>query len=130
MEHPENGLYVAKVTDSEVRTLHADEDAVCDAQTHKLFQTRDMNRASQEQDVADKQRELAELKRLDDRQVAKRRRRFWYMIKDALGLISAALLVYCTYHWGLLVAVGSIAGCVVAACCRVMNYFAMKGEKT
>ena len=126
MEQPENGLYVARVTDDEVRMLHANEDSVCDFQTDKIFKDRDRLRADQEQDEATKQREAEEYARTSIRQAAKRKRRFWYMAKDVLGLVGAAVLVYCTYRWGLLVAVGSISGCLVAACSRICNYITMK----
>lgn len=126
MEHPENGLYVARVTDSEVRTLHADEDSICDAQTVKMFNDRNQSRADQEQAEADKHREAEEFARFTTRQAAKRKRRFWYMTKDVLGWLGAAALVYFTYRWGLLVAVGSIVGCVVAACSRIYNYITIK----
>ena len=126
MERPENGLYMARVTDDGIHTLHADEDAVCDAQTVKIFNDRDQSRADQEQAEADKHREAEEFARFTTRQAAKRKRRFWYMTKDVLGWLGAAALVYFTYRWGLLVAVGSIVGCVVAACSRIYNYITMK----
>lgn len=126
MEHPENGLYVARVTDGEVHALHADEDAVCDAQTVKMFKDRDQSRADKEQDEAAKQREAEEYFRSTTRQAAKRKRRLLYMTKDVLGWLGAAVLVYFTYRCGLLVAVGSIVGCVVAACSRIINYITIK----
>lgn len=126
MEHPENGLYVARVTDGGIHALHADEDAVCDAQTVKIFEDRDRIRADQEQDEADKHRAAEEYARFTTRQAAKRKRRFLYMAKDVLGWLGAAALVYFTYRWGLLVAVGSIVGCMVAACGRIYNYITIK----
>ena len=126
MEHPENGLYMARINDEESRTMFADEDALCDEQTRKMFKNRDQSRADQEQDEAAKQREAEEYARTSIRQAAKRKRRFLYMAKDVLGLVGAAVLVYSTYRWGLLVAVGSISGCLVAACSRICNYITMK----
>ena len=126
METPENGLYVACVTEGNVRTMHADEESVCDFQTDRIFKDRDRLRADQEQAEADKHREAEEYARFTNRQAAKRKRRFWYMAKDVLGWLGAAVLVYFTYRWGLLVAVGSIVGCMVAACGRIYNYITTK----
>ena len=121
MGYPENGLYMAHVTDDDVRTFYADEDAVCDAQTDRIFKDR-------KRDAADQMRAAEEQTRNAMRQAAKRKRRFWYVVKDVLGLVGAASMVYCTYRWGLLVAVGSIVGCMVALCFRIINYITMKGE--
>lgn len=126
MKHPENGLYMAHVTDDEVRTFHADEDAIYDAQTSKLFEKREQQRADQNQAEADKQRKAEEYARTATMQEARRKRRFWYMVKDVLGWLGAAILVYAAYRWGLLVVVGSIVGCVVAAWCRFYNFIVVK----
>lgn len=123
MNKPENGLYMAKVTDNDTTVLHADEDAVCDAQTSKLFQSRDQNRADDEQNSADKKREADELACKAARQSAKRKRRLWYMVKEVIGLFAAAALVCLTYCYGLYVAIAAVTGCVVAAVCRVTGYF-------
>ena len=116
MGYPENGLYMARVTDDDVRTFYADEDTVCDAQTDKIFKNRDQNRADREQIASDDQRRT-------DRQKAKHKRRFLYMIKDVLMLIGTATLVYLTNRFGLYVAIAAVTGCAVAAVCRITNYF-------
>ena len=56
MKKPENGVYVAKVTDDTVKTFHADENAVADAQTEKMFTNRDKAREDQKRDAAAKLR--------------------------------------------------------------------------
>lgn len=123
MGYPENGLYMARVTDDNVRTFYADEDTVCDAQTVKMFNDRDQSRADQEQAEADKHRQAEEFARFTTRQAAKRKRRFLYMIKDVLMLIGTATLVYLTNRFGLYVAIAAVTGCAVAAVCRITNYF-------
>lgn len=122
MKKPENGVYVAKVSDDGVETFHADENAVADAQTEKIFTERDRNRANQEQDAADKLRDAEKQQRKSGQEAAKRSRRRWYTVKDCMSLIVTALLVYCTYRFGQLVAIGAIVGCLVAAFCRVSNH--------
>ena len=111
----ENGLYVGRVTDSTVKMLHADEDAVCDMQTDKLFRERDKSREGQAK------QSLEEHDRIQ-KAAAKRRRQMWYLVKDCLCLCGTAVLVALTYRYGLYVAIAGVTGCSVAAVCRVMNY--------
>lgn len=122
MKKPDNGVYVAKVTDDTVQTFHADENAVADAQTEKMFTNRDKAREDQKRDAADKLRTAEMQQRKSGQEAAKRSRRRWYTAKDCASLIGTALLVYCTYRFGQLVAIGAIVGCLVAALCRVSNY--------
>ena len=126
MKKPDNGLYVAKVSDEGVETFHADENAVADAQTEKLFSNRDKSREDKKRDAADKLRTAEMQQRKSGQEAAKRSRRRWYMAKDCLGLIGTAVLVYCTYRWGQMVAIGAIVGCLVAAACRVTNHIEME----
>lgn len=121
MTQPENGLYMARVTDDTVKTMHADEDAVCDMQTDKLFKNRDQNLVDQEQDATDALRKAT-------RQAAKKKRQMLYLVKDCLGLCGTALLVMLTYRFGLYVAIAGVTGCTVAAVCRVMNYLERGGN--
>lgn len=115
MMKPENGLYMAEVTDEGTRMMHADENAVCDAQIGKMFQKKDESRQSMETTASEDQRKAA-------KQAAVRKRRLWCMVKDVSGLIGAAALVYLTYEFGLYVAIAAITGCIVAASCRVVGY--------
>lgn len=115
MTKPENGLYVARVTDDAVHTMHADEDAVCDHQTSKLFEDRDKLLEGQA-------KESVEAMERATRQAAKKKRHLLYLVKDCLGLCGTALLVMLTYRYGLYVAIAAVTGCTVAAVCRVMNY--------
>ena len=127
MGKPENGVYVAKVTDEAVHTFHADENALSDAQTAKMFTARDKERADTEKAamdaLRDKERAEAEHRRKVDREALKKKRQRWYMIKDCFTLLGTAALVYCTYRFGQMVAIGSIVGCIVAAVSRVTHYF-------
>ena len=129
MNKPNNGVYVAKVTDNEVQTFHADENTVADAQTEKIFTERNKNRANQEQDAADKLRDAENQLRKSDRQAAAKSRRRWYTAKDCAGLIGTAVLVYCTYRFGQLVAIGAVVGCLVAAACRITNHIENERSK-
>ena len=130
MKKPENGVYVAKVTDDTVKTFHADENAVADAQTEKIFTERDRNRANQEQDAADKLRDAEKQQRKSGQEAAKRSRRRWHTAKDCISLTGTAVLVYCTYRFGQLVAIGAIVGCLVAAACRITNHIENERRKT
>ena len=121
MNQPENGLYMARVTDDTVKTMHADEDAVCDMQTDKLFKNRDKCREGQ-------QKESVEATERANRQAAKKKRQLLYLVKDCLGLCGTALLVMLTYRFGLYVAIAGVTGCTVAAVCRVMNYLERGGN--
>ena len=122
MKKPENGVYVAKVTDDTVKTFHADENAMADAQTEKMFSNRDKAWEDQKRDAAAKLRTEEMQQRKSSQEDAKRSRRRWYTVKDCMSLIVTALLVYCTYRFGQLVAIGAIVGCLVAAVCRVSNH--------
>lgn len=128
MEKPENGVYVAKVTDDTVKTFHADENAVSDAQTTRIFTARDEARASQEKARADKLRVEEEHRRRTDRETLKKKRQRWFMVKDCATLLGTAALIYCTYRFGQLVAIGSIVGCIVAAGCRITNYIEKENQ--
>lgn len=130
MKKPENGVYVAKVTDDTVKTFHADENAVADAQTEKMFTNRDKAREDQKRDAEDKLRTAEMQQRKSGQEAAKRSRRRWYTAKDCAGLIGTALLVYCTYRFGQLVAIGAIVGCLVAAACRITNHIENERRKT
>lgn len=128
MERPENGVYMAKVTDDTVQTFHADENAVSDAQTARIFTARDEARAGLEKAAREKARADEENRRKVDREAHKKKRRRWFMLKDCTSLLFTAALIYCTYRFGQLVAIGSIVGCIVAAGCRITNY--IEKEKT
>lgn len=129
MNQPENGLYVARVADGWAHTFHADENSLADAQTKKIFTDRDKARADQERDAADEQRNAENQLRRSDRQAAAKSRRRWCVVKECAGLMGTAVLVYCTYRWGLLVAIGAIVGCIVAAVCRAANYIENERRK-
>ena len=120
MGKPENGFYAAKVTDEGVTTIHADEDAVCDHQTAKMFQDRDKCRGDEAKLSVEESQKAA-------RAAAKKKRQTWYMVKDVFSLIGTAALVFATYRFGLYVAIAAITGCVVAAGCRVTGYIEKLG---
>lgn len=115
MMKPENGLYMAEVTDEGAKMMHASEDAVCDAQIGKMFQKQGKERKCQEKTASDEQRKA-------ERIMAIKKRRMGCMVKDVAGLLSAAVLVYLTYVFGLYVAIAAITGCIVAASCRFVGY--------
>ena len=120
MEKPATGFYAARVTDGGTTVMHADEDAVCDHQTAKIFKDRDKCREGEEKLSVEESQKAA-------RAAAKRKRQLWYMIKDVAGLIGTAALVLATYRFGLYVAIAAITGCVVAAGCRVTGYIERQG---
>lgn len=115
----EKGLYLAHVSDDGVHTAHVEEDAVYDAQTSKMF--RDRNQAT-----AKKQRVEVKARRNAERCAAQRAQRFWTMIKECVWLTATIALVYCTYRWGLYVAISAIVGCSVALCCRIIHHITVK----
>ena len=115
MKDAEKGLYVAQVTDEGVKTIHADETAVVDAQIGKLFRKKNDSRAYEKQNATEDQQKANRLK-------AAQKRRRCCMIKDVAGLISGAVLVYLTYAYGLYIAIAAITGCIVAATCRIIGY--------
>lgn len=114
MDKPENGLYVARITDDGVKTMHADDNAVCDAQTDRMFKDRDKEREIQAKDVKEAQERASKA-------AAKRKRKILYLAKDCLSLCGTAFLVMLTYRFGQMVAIAAVTGCIVAAMCRVMN---------
>lgn len=111
----ENGLYMANVTDEGTKTMHASEDAVCDAQIGKMFKQQGQSRKNQEQTASEDQRKA-------NWQAAMQKRRRSCMVKDVAGLVTAAALVYLTYLYGLYIAIAAITACIVAASCRVIGY--------
>lgn len=115
----ENGAYYARVTGGRVVTVFADENAVQDAQMHKIFARRDKNRVDQQKEAAEKQRAA-------DRLALKKARKLRTMAKDCLWLGATAALVYCTYLWGVYAAIAAVTGCVVAIGCRIIHYITTK----
>lgn len=115
MNNPQKGIYMAKVTDDGITAMHADEEAVFDAQTEKMFSSRNLEHEAMLREAEEKARNAA-------RQAAKRKRRIWYTVKDVVSFVGTACLVYLTYRFGLYVAIAAIAGCLVAAGCRITNY--------
>lgn len=111
----EKGLYMASITEKGAKTMHASEDAVCDAQIGKMFQQQGKERKTQEKTASDDLRKA-------ERQAAMKKRRRCCMIKDVAGMLVAAALVYMTYTFGLSVAIAGITGCIVAAGCRIVGY--------
>ena len=65
----EKGLYMARVSDDTVFTVHADETVIYDAQTRKLFADRDKAKAEQLRTGAKEQRTA-------DREAQKKARKF------------------------------------------------------
>lgn len=116
MEKPENGLYVARITDDGAKAMHADENAVCDAQTDRMFKDRDKEREIQHREVKEAQERAS-------KSAAKRKRKILYLAKDVLSLCGTAFLVMLTYRFGQMVAIAAVTGCIVAALCRVANYY-------
>lgn len=115
MTNAEKGLYMAKVTDEGTKMMHADEDAVCDAQIGKLFKKQNENRETEKQNATEDQQKA-------NRLAVMKKRRLMCAVKEVSGLLGAAALVYLTYRFGLYVAIAAITGCIVAAVCRVMGY--------
>lgn len=116
------GAYFARVTGDRVYTVFADEDAVRDAQMCKLFAARD-------KDHAEQQRQAAEKQHMADRQALKKARKFRTTAKECLWLTATAALVYCTYLWGIYVAVAAVTGCMVALGCRIIHYITTKEKE-
>jgi hypothetical protein len=115
----EKGLYLAHVSDDGVQTAHIDEDKVYDAQTTQMF--RDRNKAT-----AKKQRVEVRSKRDAERCAARKAHHLWTMLKECTWLATTAALVFCTYRWGLYVAISAIVGCSVALCCRIIHHITVK----
>ena len=133
MNKPEDGLYVARVAEGDVKMMHADEDTVCDAQTQQVFSDRDKAREEAEtQKMKDNIRltklaAKADYERREADKLAKRRKRqTCAMIKDAAGMLVAGAMVLATYHWGLLAAVACTTACVMGSACRVISYVASR----
>ena len=112
---PENGLYMANITDEGAKTMHAPEEAVCDAQIGKMFQQQDKERKDAKQVAEVDQRKA-------DRQAAMQKRRRYCMMKDVAGLLIAAGLVCLTHMYGLNIVIAAVTGCIVAAVSRVIGY--------
>jgi hypothetical protein len=121
MDKPENGLYVARITDDGAKAMHADENAVCDAQTDRMFKDRDKERETLHKEVKEAQERA-------NKAAAKRKRKLLYLAKDCLSLGGTAFLVMLTYRFGQMVAIAAVTGCIVAAMCRVMNYLERSGN--
>ena len=111
----EKGLYMASVTEEGAKTMHATEDAVCDAQIGKMFKQQDKDRKGAKQAANEDQRKA-------DRQAALQKRRRCCMVKDVAGLLIAAVLVLLTYVYGLYIAIAAVTACIVAAACRIIGY--------
>lgn len=112
---PENGLYMANVSDEGTKTMRATEDAVCDAQIGKMFKQQDKDRKGAKQAATEDQRKA-------DRQAAMQKRRRQCMVKDVAGLLIAAVLVCLTYAYGLYIVIAAVTACIVAAVSRVIGY--------
>jgi hypothetical protein len=121
MDKPENGLYVAMITDDGAKAMHADENAVCDAQTDRMFKDRDKERETLHKEAKEAQERA-------NKAASKRKRKILYLAKDCLSLCGTAFLVMLTYRFGQMVAIAAVTGCIVAAMCRVMNYLERAGN--
>ena len=102
-----NGNYYARVTDGCVSTIFIDEDAVHDAQIHKIFTDRD--------------KMLAEQMHKQNVKNTTKRRKVRTVVRQCLWLTSTASMVYFTYLFGMYAAIAFIAGCVVAIGFRIAN---------
>ena len=135
MNKTEDGLYVARVAEGDVKMMHADEDTVCDAETQQMFAERNVATekaaANAEKKKLEDTQRLAKLaakaekeKREAEMLIRRQKRRRNYMVKDAVGLLIAGAMVLATYRWGLLVAVACTTACAMGAACRVVSYVA------
>ena len=102
-----NGDYYARVTDNCVSTVFIDEDAVHDAQIHKIFTDRD--------------KMLAEQMRKQNLKNTTKRRKVLTIAKQCLWLTATASMVYFTYLFGVYAAIAFITGCVVAIGFRIAH---------
>ena len=102
-----NGDYYARVTDDCISTVFVDEDAVHDAQIHKIFTKRGK--------VLAEQMHKQNLKKIT------RFRKTRTVVRQCLWLASTASMVYFTYLFGVYAAVAFITGCVVAMGFRIAH---------
>ena len=102
-----NGNYYARVTDGCVSTIFIDEDAVHDAQIHKIF----TNRAK----VLKEQMHKQKLKKITQS------RKTRTVVRQCLWLTATASMVYFTYLFGVYAAIVFITGCAVAMGFRIAN---------
>ena len=102
-----NGDYYARATDDCIYTVFVDEDAVHDAQIHKIFTERGK--------VLGEQRTKQNVKNTT------KRRKVRTVVRQCLWLTSTASMVYFTYLFGMYAAIAFIAGCVVAIGFRIAN---------
>lgn len=115
------GAYFARVTGDQVFTVYADEDAVRDAQMHRIFADRDKT-------IADQQKVAAEKQRKADRQAFKKARKIRSMAKECLWLAATAVLTCCAHFGGAYAAVAVVTGCAAVIGCRVAHYITTKEE--
>lgn len=102
-----NGNYYARVTDDRVSTVFIDEDAVHDAQIHKIFTERG--------------KVLAEKMHKQNLKKITQSRKTRTVVRQCLWLTSTASMVYFTYLFGVYAAIAFITGCVVAIGFRIAH---------
>ena len=102
-----NGNYYARVTDGCVSTIFIDEDAVHDAQIHKIFTDRD--------------KMLAEQTHRHNLKKATESRKTRTVVRQCLWLTATASMVYFTCLLGVYAAIAFITGCVVAIGFRIAH---------
>lgn len=105
-----NGDYYARVMDDCVSTIFIDEDAVHDAQIHKIFTERD--------------KVLAEQMHKQNLKNITKRRKVRAIVRQCLWLTATASMVYFTYLLGVYAAIAFITGCVVAIGFRIAHLIA------
>ena len=102
-----NGDYYARVTDDCVSTIFVDEDAVHDAQIHKIFTERG--------------KVLAEQIHKQNLNKTTKRRKVRNIVRQCLWLTATASMVYFTCLFGVYAAIAFITGCVVAIGFRIAH---------
>lgn len=102
-----NGDYYAHVTDGCVSTIFIDEDAVHDAQIHKIFTERG--------------KVLAEQMHKQNLNKTTKRRKVRTIARQCLWLTATASMVYFTFLFGVYAAIAFITGCVVAIGFRIAH---------
>lgn len=100
-----NGDYYARVMDDCVSTIFIDEDAVHDAQIHKIFAGRD--------------KMIAEQTHKQNLKKATKSRKIRATVRQCLWLTATASMVYFTCVFGVYAAIAFITGCVVAIGFRI-----------
>lgn len=100
-----NGNYYARVTDDCISTVFVNEDAVHDAQIHKIFTERG--------------KVLAEQMHKQNLKNTTKRRKVRTIARQCLWLTATASMVYFTYVFGVYAAIAFITGCVVAIGFRI-----------